>query len=60
MVIAVVSAVWVTASAALALVVWWGILQADEQSTFSDYIALLPTELTSVDVLSTRYTQPSH
>ena len=60
MVIAVVSAVWVTASAALALVVGRGIRQADEHAPFTDHLAGLPTELTVGDVLGTRTTQPSH
>ena len=60
MVIAVISAVWVTASAGLALVVGRGIRQADERAPFTDHLVGLPAELTVADVLGTRSTQPSH
>ena len=60
MVIAVVSAVWVTASAALALTLGWSIRQADEHAPYTDHLAGLPDELTVADVLGTRSTQPSH
>ena len=61
MFIAVVSAVWVTASAALALTVGWSIRQADEHAPYIDHLAGLPTELTVADVIGPRSTtQPSH
>ena len=60
MVIAVISIVWVTASAGLALVVGRGIRQADEHAPFSDHLVGLPAELTVADVLGARTVQPSH
>ena len=60
MVIAVISAVWVTASAGLALVVGRGIRQADEHAPHTDHLAGLPAQLTVADVLGARSTQPTH
>jgi hypothetical protein len=59
-VIAVLSAVWVTASAGLAIVVGRGIRQADERAPLTDHLIGLPAELTVADVLGARSTQPSH
>jgi hypothetical protein len=59
-VIAVISALWVTASAGLALVVGRGIRHADERAPFGDHLIGLPAELTVADVLGARSTQPSH
>ena len=60
MVIAVISAVWVTASAGLALVVGRGIRQADERAPYTDHLAGLPAELTVADVLGASGTRVSH
>jgi hypothetical protein len=59
-IIAVVSAVWVTASAGLALVVGRGIRQADEHAPYTDHLAGLPAELTVADVLGAASTPVSH
>ena len=60
MVIAVVSAVWVSASAGLALLVGRSIRQADEQAPLTDHLIGLPSDLTVADVLGARSVQPSH
>jgi hypothetical protein len=60
MVIVVVSAVWVAASAGLGLVIARGIHRADERAPFADHLVGLPADLTVADVLGTRNTQPSH
>ena len=60
MVIAVVSALWVTASAGLALVVGRGIRLADERAPYTDHLAGLPAVLTVDDVLGARSSQLSH
>ena len=59
MIITSIAAAWITASAALALVVGRGIRQADEHAPFTDHLAGLPTELTVDDVLGARTTQHS-
>ncbi|GAB4082323.1 hypothetical protein GCU67_10085 [Modestobacter muralis] len=59
MVIAVISAVWVTASAGLALVVGRGIRTADARAPFTDHLIGLPVELTVAAVLGARTAQPS-
>ena len=59
MVIAVISVVWVAASAGLALVVGRGIRQADEHAPYTDHLAGLPAQLTVADVLGARSSQPS-
>ena len=59
MVIAVVSAVWVSAAAGLALVVGLGIRQADERAPFTDQLAGLPADLTVADVLGEHHTPAS-
>jgi len=59
-VIAVISAVWVAASAGLALVVGRGIRQADEHAPVTDHLAGLPAQLTVADVLGARTTQSAH
>jgi len=59
-VIAVVSAVWVSAAAGLALVVGLGIRQADERAPFTDHLAGLPADLTVADVLGRHSTHASH
>ncbi|QXG74655.1 hypothetical protein KUM42_12250 [Modestobacter sp. L9-4] len=60
MVIAVISAVWVTASAGLALVVGRGIRQADEHAPYTDHLVGLPAELTVADVLGASSARVSH
>jgi hypothetical protein len=59
-VIAVISAVWVSASAGLALVVGRGIRQADEHAPYTDHLAGLPAELTVADVLGASSARVSH